>query len=117
MKTAESHNAGLTGKIELPDRLSGIPAEIGAKTTTITTASACSGFHQVIFAGTPPIPEGFPCACGKTKVHYKTCPACGHTNIEMIPVEQIIEPEKVHLFFNHIRETIAVLRSEEEKKP
>ena len=46
----------------------------------------CSGGHAVIWAGDPhyKIPEGTPCACGLTKVHYKTCPICGHEAMEFV---------------------------------
>jgi hypothetical protein len=48
----------------------------------------CSSGHVVIWAGSMDykIPEGTPCACGYTKVHYITCPTCGHERMEMIPI-------------------------------
>jgi hypothetical protein len=50
--------------------------------------SPCSGGHRFTYAGDPydgMFPEGYPCECGKTVLHYTTCKACGVTHTESIP--------------------------------
>ena len=56
------------------------------------TWTPCSSGHTVIWAGSLnyEIAEGTPCACGRTKVHYTTCPTCGHKRMEMIPTNNLI---------------------------
>jgi hypothetical protein len=49
---------------------------------------SCSNGHQFYYAGDPydgVFPEGYPCACGKTVLHYIKCDACGQTRSEAIP--------------------------------
>ena len=48
-------------------------------------SSICSGGHTAIWSGAADyvLPEGYPCSCGQTAVHYYTCPTCGHRKIEM----------------------------------
>jgi len=40
--------------------------------------------HSFIFAGSGKIPEGYLCACGQKKLHYKICPTCGHEITETV---------------------------------
>jgi hypothetical protein len=52
-----------------------------------TWVSVCGNGHTVIWAGDPncKLPEGTPCACGLTVVHYEYCPTCQQTRMVMIP--------------------------------
>ena len=52
---------------------------------SISGNNVCSGGHIILWAGDPnyEIPEGCPCSCGQTKVHYETCPVCNHKKMEM----------------------------------
>ena len=36
-------------------------------TNGTSSAASCNKGHVFFYAGTPPIPDGFPCACGLTK--------------------------------------------------
>ena len=47
----------------------------------------CLNGHVVFWAGDPyyEIPEGVPCACGQTIVHWETCPVCGTRIMAMMP--------------------------------
>ena len=51
-----------------------------------STYIPCSGGHSIFWAGDPyyEIPEGTPCACGQTKVHYVICKECGHKRMDLI---------------------------------
>ncbi len=37
-----------------------------------SSAASCNNGHAFFYAGTPPIPDGFPCACGLTKYRAST---------------------------------------------
>jgi len=55
------------------------------RTNTVSDSNICSGGHTAIWAGAADyvLPEGYPCSCGQTAVHYYTCPTCGHRKMEM----------------------------------
>jgi hypothetical protein len=51
----------------------------------------CRNGHEILFAGTNAdgkFPEGYPCRCGQTMVHYEYCPHCQQSRLVMIPVNQ-----------------------------
>ena len=41
-------------------------------TNGTSSAASCNNGHVFFYAGTPPIPDGFPCACGLTKYRAST---------------------------------------------
>ena len=50
----------------------------------ISGSNVCSGGHTILWSGDPnyEIPAGYPCSCGRTKVHYEICATCGHKKME-----------------------------------
>jgi hypothetical protein len=50
----------------------------------------CSAGHYILWAGDPlfPIPEGTPCSCGLTRVHYEECPLCHHKEMKFVSIKE-----------------------------
>lgn len=72
--------------IEKMERPSPWPPPPSVASTNFT--APCSNGHQFLFAGDPydgMLPEGYPCECGKTVIHYIKCESCGQTRQEAIP--------------------------------
>ncbi len=68
--------------------------EWGYRTTGQTDGSRfygsqglCQSGHMVMWTGDPnyKVPEGYPCQCSQTIVHWETCPACGVSRMVMVP--------------------------------
>ncbi len=49
----------------------------------ISSADACSNGHSFIFAGTTPMPDGWPCQCGKTRWSKPSDYSCEETAKEV----------------------------------
>lgn len=52
----------------------------------------CQGGHVFVWAGDPdyPIPEGYPCDCGKTVAHWEICLLCGQRKLTAKPINHEI---------------------------
>lgn len=50
------------------------------------SSNPCSNGHVVVWAGDPyaKLPEGFPCACGATVIHWQRCEHCGHERYVLV---------------------------------